>query len=120
MNPFVTTKPQTITYNMVQRFFPQMNAALNVHRELLEKFDVNEIAADFGAAETAGGADIGTPVNYGGYDSKDIHRWMKFIEMYEAFLDTPATVVFADTTEEVTDVRGLMVRDYLPFVEPEV
>jgi hypothetical protein len=38
----------------------------------------------------------------------------------QAFLDDAVTVTFADATTEATTVRELIVRPYLPFVEPEV
>lgn len=117
MNPFVTTIPETVTYSMVQRFLPQMKAAIFLLEQLVAENDANAIAADFAAAETAGGADIGTPVNYGGYDSKEMHRWMEFISAFQAFLADTVTVTFADATTEDATNNELAIRSYLPFVE---
>ena len=120
MNPFVQTLPQSLTYNMVNRLFPQLKAATYLFDQILEETDAGGAIADFDAAEIAGGADEGTPTNYGGYDSRDVHRWMELTIALQAFLDDAVTVTFADATTEATTVRELIGRPYLSFVEPEV
>ncbi len=117
MNPFATTPAEVVTYNMAKVFFPLLKQLALLQEQLAIEYDVNAIAADFAAVETAGGAASGTPVNYGGYNSKELYRWKAVTDELEALLDLEVTVTFADATTETKTVRALILRHYLPFQE---
>lgn len=115
MNPFATTPAEVVTYNMAKVFFPLLKQVTLLQEQLAQEYDVNAIAADFTAVEAAGGADVGTPVNYGGYDSRDVWRWAAVTDAFEDLLAQSVTVTFADATTETLTIKTLILRHYLPF-----